>query len=100
MTISLQIRFKSPPSAVRRAIMDYVVDRYPKAAGYITWDPTGTRASGSKMGASGTVRLTGRGPTVVEIRARIGFPASMAVSESRLRRDLEQVIRDLKKTTP
>lgn len=100
MEFETEVRFESTPAAVRRAIMDYVADRYPKAADYITWDPTGTRASGAKMGASGTVRLTGRGPTVVEIRARIGFPASMAVSESRLRRHLEQAIRDLKKTTP
>jgi hypothetical protein len=100
MEFETQVRFESPPAAVRRAIMDYVADRFPKAADHISWDSTGTRATGSKMGASGTVRLTGRGPTVVEIHARIGFPASMAVSESRLRRHLEEAVRDLKKTTP
>ena len=100
MELETQIRFESPPAAVRRAIMDYVADRYPKAADSIAWDRSGTRASGSKMGASGSLVLTGRGPTIVEIRARIGFPASIAVSEARLRRELDRAIRDLKKTTP
>jgi len=100
MDFETQVRFESPPAVVRRAIMDYVADRYPKAADYITWDSTGTRASGSKMGASGTMRLTGKGPTIVEIQARIGFPVSMMVSEIRLRRQLDQAVRDLKKKTP
>jgi hypothetical protein len=100
MEFETQVRFESPPGVVRRAIMDYVADRYPKAADYFSWDSAGTRASGSKMGAAGTVRLTGKGPTLVEIRARIGFPASMMVSEVRLRRHLDQAIRDLKKKTP
>jgi hypothetical protein len=100
MEIDTQVRFESSPSAVRRAIMDYVADRFPRAAEFITWDAAGTQASGSKMGASGTLRLSGRGPTVVDIHAKIGFPASMAVSESRVRSTLDQAIRDLKKKTP
>jgi hypothetical protein len=100
MELDLQVRFESSPAAVRRAIMDYVADRYPKAAEFITWDSSGTRASGSRMGASGSLRLTGRGPTIVDLHARIGFPASMAVTETRIRRSFDQAIRDLKKTTP
>src|SRR6185436_18342491 len=100
MELETQIQFESGPAAVRRAIMDYVADRFPKAADFITWDATGTRASGSKMGASGSLRLTGRGPTIVDLHAKIGFPASMAVTETRIRRSFDQAIRDLKKTTP
>lgn len=100
MEIEKQIQFESSPAAVRRAIMDYVADRFPRAAEFITWNASGTEASGSKMGASGTLRLSGRGPTVVDLHARIGFPASMAVSESRIRRTLDDAIRDLKKKTP
>ena len=100
MEIDKQIHFDSSPAAVRRAIMDYVAGRFPRAAEFITWDAAGTQASGSKMGASGTLRLSGRGPTVVDLHAKIGFPASMAVTESRIRRTLDDAIRDLKKKTP
>ena len=100
MEISTQVRFKSEPAVVRRAILDYVARRYPRAADYISWDRSGRRAAASKMGASASLELLGDGPTTVDISARIGFPASMAVSESRLRRYLDEAIRDLKKTTP
>lgn len=100
MEFDTQIRFESSPADVRRAIMDYVADRFPRAADFITWDSSGTRASGSKMGASGSLRLTGGGPTIVDVHAKIGFPASMAVTETGLRRHLDEAIRDLKKKTP
>ena len=100
MEFSTQITFDSPPADVRKAILDYVASRFPKATDFIEWDSTGTRASASKMGASGTLRLSGRGPTRVEINAKIGFPASMAISETRLRRQFDEAVRDLKKKTP
>ena len=100
MTISLQIRFKSPPSTVRRAIMDYVADRYPKAVDYFSWDATGTRATGKKMGASGSVELSGDGPTTVDIQGKLGFPASLMVTEDQVRDYLDKAIQDLKATTP
>lgn len=100
MTISLQIQFKSPPSRVRRAIMDYVADRYPKAVDYFSWDATGTRATGKKMGASGSVELSGDGPTTVDIQGKVGFPASMVVTEEQVRDYLDKAIRDLKARTP
>ena len=100
MTISLQVRFQSPPSAVRRAIMDYVADRYPAAADYFSWDPTGTRATGKKMGASASLELTGEGPTTLDIRGKLGFPASMMVTEEQVRDYLDEAIRDLQAKTP
>lgn len=98
MDFSTQVQFESPPEDVRAAIMDYVTRKYPRAADYITWDPSGSVATGSRMGASGTVRLSGDGPTIVDIKAKIGFPALLAVSESRIRKTLDQVVRDLKKS--
>jgi hypothetical protein len=100
VTISLQIRFKSPPSAVRQAIMDYVADRYPKAVDYFSWDPTGTRATGKKMGASASLELSGEGPTTLDIQGRLGFPASMMVTEEQVRDYLDEAIRNLKERTP
>jgi hypothetical protein len=100
MEISTQIRFKSAPADVRRAILDYMASHYPRAADYITWDAAGRSARASKMGASGELRLSGEGPTLVDIKARIGFPASMAVSASRIRQSLDRAVRDLKKRTP
>lgn len=100
MKISTEIEFKSAPAKVRRAIMDYVEGLYPKAADYITWNATGTRASGSKMGASGSLRLSGDGPTVVHLEAKIGFPASLAVSRAKVEETLDKAVRDLKKKTP
>ena len=100
MQISTEVEFKSAPPAVRRAIMDYVLGKYPKAADFITWDATGTRARGSKMGASGTLELSGEGPTLVRIEAKIGFPASLTVSRSKIQETLDRAVRDLKKTTP
>ena len=100
MTISLQIRFKSPPKAVRRAIMDYVADRYPKAVDYFEWDATGTRATGKKMGASASLELSGDGPTTVDIEGKLGFPASLMVTEEQVRDYLDEAIRELKEKTP
>jgi hypothetical protein len=100
VTISLQIRFKSPPRTVRRAIMDYVADRYPKAVDYFSWDPTGTRATGKKMGASGSLELTGDGPTTLDIQGKLGFPASLMVTEEQVRDYLDEAIRELKARTP
>jgi hypothetical protein len=100
VTISLQIKFKSPPSTVRRAIMDYVAGRYPKAMDYFSWDATGTRASAKKMGASASVELSGEGPTVVDIQGKLGFPASLMVTEDQVRVYLDKAIQDLKSTTP
>jgi len=100
VTISMQIKFKSPPSTVRRAIMDYVADRYPKAVDYFSWDATGTRATGKKMGAYGSVELSGDGPTTVDIEGKLGFPASLMVTEDQVRGYLDQAIRDLKAKTP
>jgi hypothetical protein len=100
MKISEQIRFDSPPELVRGAITGYVERRYPRALDFVKWDSTGTRASASTMGASCSLVLSGEGPTVVDIQGRLGFPASLAVSESQLRKYLDQAIRDLKKTIP
>ena len=100
MTISRQIRFASPPSAVRRAIMDYVAGRYPKALDYFSWDPTGTRASAKKMGASASLELSGDGPTTVDIEGKLGFPASLMVTEEQVRDYLDDAIRELKEKTP
>ena len=100
MTISLQIRFKSPPSAVRRAIMEYVADRYPKAIDYFEWDEKGTRATGKKMGASGSLELSGDGPTTLDIQGKLGFPASLMVSEDQVRDYLDEAIRELQAKTP
>lgn len=100
MEFSTEIQFESDPAVVRQAIMTYVTGKYPKAADYITWDSTGTRASGSKLGASGLVLLSGDGPTIVRIQAKIGFPASMAVSRGEVERYLDQAVRDLKQSTP
>jgi hypothetical protein len=96
----MQIEFKSGPSVVRRAIMDYIADRYPKAVDYFSWNATGTRATGKKMGASGSVELVGDGPTTVDIEGKLGFPASLMVTEEQVRDYLDEAIRDLKARTP
>lgn len=98
MNFSTQVEFQKPPAEVRAAIMDYVTRKYPKAAEYFEWDKAGRVAKGSKMGASGSVRLLGEGPTTVEIRAKIGFPASLAVSEAQIRSAVDQVVKDLQKS--
>lgn len=100
MDISERVRFDSPPALVREAIRGYVKSRYPQAADFVKWDSTGRRASASTMGASGSLRLSGSGPTVVEIEGKIGFPASLAVSKDQVLKHLHQAIRDLKKQTP
>ena len=100
MKISEQIRFESAPGLVRKAITGYVRSKYPKALDYIHWDSSGSRASASKMGVSCSLVLSGTGPTIVDISGKIGFPASLAVSEAEVRRYLNQGIREIKQATP
>jgi hypothetical protein len=100
MNISEQVDFESSPALVRQAITGYVESKYPQALGFIKWDSTGTRASASKMGASCSLVLSGAGPTVVDIKGKVGFPASLAVSEAQVMQYLRQAIQDLKKKTP
>jgi hypothetical protein len=100
MNISEQVGFESSLALVRQAITGYVESKYPRALTFIKWDSTGTRASASKMGVSCSLVLSGADPTVVDIKGRIGLPASLAVSEDQVRKYLRQAIRDLKKKTP
>jgi hypothetical protein len=55
--------------------------------------------SASNLGASGSITLSGSGPTTVRINGDIGFPASLFVSEKLVRMGLDQAIRDIKKKT-
>jgi hypothetical protein len=55
--------------------------------------------SASNLGASGSITLSGSGPTTVRINGDIGFPASLFVSEKLVRIGLDQAIRDIKKKT-
>lgn len=100
MNISERIEFDSPPDHVRRAIIHYVDRRVPRASEFIRWDKAGRNATASKMGASGSIRLSGDGPTVVEIEGKVGLPASLLVTEDRVRAYLREAIRDLKQQTP
>jgi len=100
MKISHEVEFLSGPADVRRAIMDYVAGKFPKATDFIIWDQTGTEAKGSKMGASGSLVLSGHGPTRVRLDAKIGFPASLAITKAKIEETLDKAIRDLKKKTP
>jgi hypothetical protein len=100
MEISLQYRFKSPPDVVRRALVEYVQRKFPKASKYVAWDPDGTRASGKKMGVSGTLELRGEGPTVVDLSGRVGFPASLTVTERQIRSAVDEAFRDLQSVIP
>jgi hypothetical protein len=52
------------------------------------------------MGASGTLTLSGTGPTTVEISATVGLPASLLVTEAKVRRYLLEALSDIKKATP
>jgi hypothetical protein len=52
------------------------------------------------MGASGTIQLSGSGPTLVEITATVGLPASLLVSEAKVRRYFLNAVDELKRTTP
>jgi len=97
--ISVQVEFDSPPSVVRNAITRYVKTCYPQAVSYLRWNEAGTAVSASDLGASGSIILSGSGPTVVQICGDIGFPASLFVSEARVRSGLSQAIRDIKKRT-
>jgi hypothetical protein len=100
MRFSERIQFESGPTAVRRAISGYVARRFPRASDVIQWDPSGRRATGSKMGASGTLMLSGTGPTTLEISAVVGLPASLLITKAKVRKYLREAITDLKKTTP
>lgn len=100
MIISEKVSFSSPPELVRGAITGYVERRYPRALDFVKWDSTGTRASASTMGATCSLVLSGEGPTEVDIQGKVGFPASLAVSEAKVRKYLSEAIRDLKKTIP
>lgn len=100
MKFSEQVRFESAPAVVRRAISDYVARRFPKASDVIRWDATGRRAHASKMGASGVLTLTGSGPTFVEVDAKVGLPASLLVTEAKVRRYFRQAVLDIKKVVP
>ena len=100
MDISEQVGFESSPALVRQAIIGYVESTYPRALGFIKWDSTGTRASASKMGASCSLVLSGAGPTVLDIKGKVGFPASLAVSEAQVLHYLRQAIQALKMKTP
>jgi hypothetical protein len=97
--ISVRVEFDSPPSVVRNAITRYVKTCYPQAVSYLKWDETGMAVSASDLGASGSIMLSGSGPTIVEICGDIGFPASLFVSEKQVRSGLGQAIRDIKKRT-
>ena len=100
MDISEQVGFESPPALVRQAIIGYVESKYPRALDFIKWDSTGTRASASTMGASCSLVLSGAGPTILDIEGKVGFPASLAVSEAQVVQYLRQAIQDLKERTP
>ena len=93
------VEFDSPPPVVRRAILRYIQSSYPQAVPYLKWDAEGTSLSASNLGASGSILLSGSGPTLVEISGDIGFPASLFVSEKTVRQGLTQAIRDIKKKT-
>jgi hypothetical protein len=97
--ISVQVEFDSPPSVVRNAIIKYVKTYYPQAVSYLKWNETGRAVSASDLGASGSIILSGTGPTIVQISGDIGFPASLFVSEKQVRSGLSQAIRDIKKRT-
>ena len=58
-----------------------------------------TSVSASNLGASGSIVLSGSGPTRVEVSGDIGFPASLFVSEKTVRLGLGLAIRDIKKKT-
>jgi hypothetical protein len=100
MKFTERVSFQSPPSEVRRAIRSYLSKRFPRAADAIHWDSGGRRASGSGMGASGTLTLSGKGPTVVEIDASVGLPASLVVTEEKVRRYLRQALAEIHKSVP
>lgn len=97
--IYVRLDFNSSPAKIRRAINAFVASRYPQAVPYLTWDSTGTQLSASKMGASCSIVLSGKGPTVVDVNGDIGFPASLFVSTELVRKGLDQAIRDIKKKT-
>jgi hypothetical protein len=97
--IAVRVEFDSSPAIVRRAISKYVERFYPYAVSYMVWDESGRSVSASKMGASGSIVLSGSGTTTVEISGDIGFPASLFVSEKRVREGLDQAIRDIKRKT-
>ncbi len=100
MELYEEIRFASAPALVRAAILAYLRSHFPEAMAHITWDSSETHASGSRFGASGTLELSGAGPTLVILKVRIGFPASLSVSKAQLKTRLNQAIDDLKSAVP
>lgn len=100
MTFSEEVRFESSPARVRQAIVDYVSRRFPRALSAIHWDAAGIRARASRMGARGTLCLRGQGPTILQIDASVGLPASLLVSRATVRRYFRQAVKELKKIAP
>ena len=100
MEVSEEVRFSSAPALVRAAVLAYLKSRFPEALPFIRWDSSETHASAARLGASGTLELAGTGPTLMVLKGRVGFPASLSVSEAQVKTHLNQAIRDLKNAVP
>ena len=100
MDISEEVRFSSPPALVREAVLAYLEKHFPQALPFVKWDSTKSRASASRLGASGTLDLGGTGPTILILKAHVGFPASLSISEEQVRAHLSQAIGELQKKAP
>jgi hypothetical protein len=88
--------FKSRPEDTRAGITAALQARVPEFAHLLQWNSDGITASGSTMGARGTLALEGEGPTTMTISFSIGFPASLKYSEADAERALREAIKELK----
>lgn len=100
MSTTIEETFDSSPAKVRAGIMETLTERVPQFVHLLKWNSDGTKASGSKMGAKGTLELEGKGPTTATMTFTIGFPASMKYSEADAARELRRAIKDLKSRVP
>ena len=100
MAISIQQGFTSNPTVLRQGIIDILGEKVPEVLDLLTWNDQLTHASGSKMGASFTLEVSGEGPTVLKVTGSIGFPASLKHSEGEVKYKIQDAINELMKRIP
>src|SRR5262245_30437115 len=96
MATTIIEQFRSRPEEIRAAITDALQSRVPEFAHLLQWNSDGVTASGSRLGARGTLALEGFGPTTLTLTFSIGFPASLKYSEADAERALREAIKELK----
>jgi hypothetical protein len=100
MSTTIVETFQSGPAKIRAALRERLEAKVPQFAHLLEWNKDGTKSSGSKLGAKGSIELIGDGPTTLTMTFSIGFPASLKISEERAARVLREELKELKSRVP